>query len=460
MPAGAAAARFGHVEIRFRSGDLVAGPSVEDQGMVGHDHGNAESRLRTEHEALLEAVKTIAATLDLDVVLQRLLSLTHRMLGFEYCTILLIGADGKRLEVAARHGYPSSIVQDVDLSVGVGLTGRVAETGEPIIVPDVTKEERYLAGLRGARSELVVPLRFRDRTIGVFDVQSPELNAFSEKEMDFLGTLATIASVALVNAKNHAAALQSRDETSKRRALERQIDLARTVQEYLLPRQDPDVRGYEVAGLNLPGQMLSGDYFDYVHLPEKQIGVAVADVSGEGVPAALLAASLQGMLRAHIENVYSISAILERVNRTLCATTTPEVFATLFYGVFESEGKLTYVNAGHNPPLLLRNNGEIERLTAGGTVLGFSTNQRYPHGWVRMQPGDYVVAYTDGLTDAFHDDEPFGERGVIETIRRVQGAPARIMASVLVTEADAFSGPGAAPDDMTVVVARRLPPGD
>ena len=416
---------------------------------------DAESRLRTEHEALLEAVRAIASTLDLDIVLQRLLSLTHRMLGFEYLTILLIAENGRSLEVAARHGYPSRIVQEVELAVGAGLTGRAAETGEPIIVPDVSKEERYLAGLRGARSELVVPLKFRDRTIGVFDVQSPELSAFGEKELDVLTALAGIASVAIVNAQSHAAALRSKDEASRRRALERQIDLARTVQEYLLPRQDPAMPGFEVAGLNLPGQMLSGDYFDYMQLPEKQLGIAVADVSGEGVPAALLAASLQGMLTAHIENVYSISAILERVNRTLCATTTPEVFATLFYAVVEPEGKLTYVNAGHNPPLLLRASGDIERLTVGGTVLGVFANQRYPHGVVTMRPGDCLVAYTDGLTEAFHDDEPFGENGVIDTMRRVQGAPARIMASVLVTEADAFSGPGAALDDMTVVVVRR-----
>ena len=428
--------------------------------MSQHRDDTADSRLRLEHKTLLEAVRTIVATLDLDVVLQRLLSLTHQMLGFEYCTILLIGSDGKRLDVAARHGYPDSIVQEVDLSVGAGLTGRVAETGEPAIVPDVSKEERYLAGLRGARSELIVPLRFRNRIIGVFDVQSPELNAFSEEAGDFLSVLASIASVAIVNAQNHAAALRSRDEAAKRRALEQQIGLARTVQEYLLPRQDPVVAGFELAGVNLPGQALSGDYFDYIDLPEKQMGVAVADVSGEGVPAALLAASLQGMLRAHIENVYSISTILERANRTLCATTTPEIFATLFYGVLDPRGTLTYVNAGHNPSLLLRASGEIERLTVGGTVLGVFDNQRYPHGSVEMRPGDYLVAYTDGLTEAFHDDEPFGEQGVVETIRRAQGAPARIVASVLVTEADAFSGPGAALDDMTVVVVRRLTPGE
>lgn len=418
--------------------------------------GSTDSRLRVEHEALLEAVRAIASTLDLDVVLQRLLSLTHRLLGFEYCTILLIGSDGSTLDVAARYGYPNSIVQELDLSVGAGLTGRVAQTGDPVIVPDVAKEERYLAGLKGARSELVVPLRFRDRTIGVFDVQSPELNAFSEKERDFLSVLASVASVAIVNAQSHADALHSRDEASKRRALERQINFARTVQEYLLPREDPVLPGYEFAGLNLPGHMLSGDYFDYIDLPESQVGIALADVSGEGVPAALLAASLQGMLRAHIENVYSISAIVERANNTLCVTTMPEDFATLFYGVLEPGGSLTYVNAGHNPPLLLRPGGEVERLTAGGTVLGVFADQRYPHGTSRLGPGDYLIAYTDGLTEAFQNDQPFGEEGVIDTIRRAQGAPARIMASLLVTEADAFSGPGAGLDDMTVVVVRCL----
>jgi len=412
--------------------------------------------MRLEHETLLEAVNVIASALEVDTVLNRLLMLTHKMLGFEYCTILLIGEDGRRLEVAARHGYPDSIVQDVELSVGRGITGRVAETGAPLLVPDVSKEEHYLAGLRGSRSELVVPMRFGDQVIGVFDVQSPKLEAFGGREQQILSVLASIAAVAIVNARNHGAALRSRDEASKRRALERQLTLARVVQEHLLPRADPTMGGFEIAGVNLPGETLSGDYFDYIPLPEGSLGLAVADVSGEGVPAALLAASLQGMLRAHIENVYSISRIFERLNRTLSQTSAAEDFATLFYCVLETGGTLTYVNAGHNPPLLLRAGGEVENLSEGGTVLGMFAEQRYPHGRAQLHPGDCLVAYTDGLTEALRGDEQFGVERVADTMRRVQGAPARIMASVLVTEADAFAGPGTAPDDMTVVVVRRL----
>lgn len=417
---------------------------------------DSDSALHLEHEAILEAVAVIASTLQVDTVLQRLLHLTHRMLSFEYCTILLIADDGRRLEVAARYGYPNSIVQELELAVGRGVTGRVAETGRPVIVPDVSKEEHYLAGLRGARSELVVPLKFGDQVIGVFDVQSPTLDAFGVAEQEILSVLASIASVAIVNARNHTAALKSRDEASRRRALEGQLAFARTVQEHLLPREDPSIAGFDIAGVNLPGETLSGDYFDYIDLPRGSVGIAVADVSGEGVPAALLAASLQGMMRAHIESVYSISDIFERSNRSLLASSGPEDFATLFYCVLERTGTLTYVNAGHNPPLILRGDGAVERLTDGGTVLGMFPGAKYPHGRTELRPGDYLIAYTDGLTDALHDDEQFGERRVMETVQRVQGAPARIMASVLVTEADSFSGPGSAADDMTVVVARRL----
>ncbi len=414
-----------------------------------------ESALHIEHEALLEAVGVIASTLQVDTVLQRLIHLTHRMLGFEYCTILLIGDDGRRLEVAARYGYPESIVQEVELSVGRGVTGRVAETGHPVIVPDVSREEHYLAGLRGARSEMVVPLKFGDQVIGVFDVQSPTLDTFGLAEQEILSALAGIASVAIVNARNHAAALRSRDEASRRRSLEQQLNFARTVQEHLLPQRDPSMPGFDVAGVNLPGETLSGDYFDYVDLPKGSLGIAVADVSGEGVPAALLAASLQGMLRAHIENVYSISDIFERANGSLLASSAPDDFATLFYCVLERSGTLTYVNAGHNPPIVLRADGSVERLNQGGTVLGMFPGQKYPHGRTELRPGEYLVVYTDGLTEAFHEDEQFGDERVVETVRRVHGAPARIMASVLVTEADSFAGRGTAPDDMTVVVVRR-----
>lgn len=419
--------------------------------------GSSESSLHIEHETLVETVRVMTSTLQVDTVLQRLLGLTHRMLGFEYCTILLIADDGRRLDVAARYGYPDSIVQNVELAVGRGVTGRVAETGEPLIVPDVSLEEHYLRGLRGAMSELVVPLKFDEQVLGVFDVQSPQLDAFGPAQLSILSVLASVASVAIVNARNHTTALRNRDEASKRRTLERQLNFARTVQERLLPTNDPSMPGFELAGVNLPGETLSGDYFDYIDLPKGSIGITVADVSGEGVPAALLAASLQGMLRAHIENVYSISEIFERANASLLASSSEEDFATLFYCVLERGGTLTYVNAGHNPPLVLRADGRIERLTDGGTVLGMFPERRYPHGRTRLHHGDYLIAYTDGLTESLHEDEQFGEGRVIDTIRRVQGAPARIMASVLVTEADSFSGPGSAPDDMTVVVVRRLP---
>jgi sigma-B regulation protein RsbU (phosphoserine phosphatase) len=427
---------------------------VESRG--SHD---ATPDLRLEHETLLEAVRTIVSTLDLDTVLQRLLYLTHRILGFEYCTILLVGADGRTMEVAARHGYPMSIVQRLELAVGRGVTGRVAETGEPAIVPDVTREERYLEGLKGARSELVVPLTFRDRVIGVLDVQSPQVDAFCERDVEILSALGSVASAAIINAKNHREALRSRDEASRRRALERQISLARTFQEYMLPRQDPSVPGFELAGVNLPGQSISGDFFDYISLPHGHLGVAVADVSGEGVPAALLAASLQGTLRAHIEDLYSISSIVTRTNDSLHTLTRPEEFATLFYAVFDPDGTATYVNAGHNPPLVFRADGEVERLWDGGTVLGAFPDRDYRQARVTTRPGDYVVMYTDGLTDALRGDEFFGEERVIEAVGRARGAPARVVATMLVNEADAFSGPGASADDMTVVVARRLDAG-
>jgi sigma-B regulation protein RsbU (phosphoserine phosphatase) len=414
------------------------------------------SVLSIEHEALLEAVRVIASSLQVDTVLQRLLHLTNRMLGFEYCTILLIADDGRRLKVAARYGYPDRIVQELELAVGRGVSGRVAETGEPLIVPDVDREEHYLRGLKGAKSELVVPLKFGDQVIGVFDVQSPKLEAFGKRELEVLSSLADIASVAIVNARNHTGALRSRDEASKRRALERQLTFARTVQERLLPTRDPEMPGFDIAGVNLPGETLSGDYYDYVALPEGSLGVTVADVSGEGVPAALLAASLQGVLRAHIDHVYSISDIFERANASLLNSSAPEDFATIFYCVLERDGTLTYVNAGHNPPLILRADGSVDRLTEGGTVLGMFPDRRYPHGRAELHPGDYLIAFTDGLTESMHKDEQFGESRVVDTVRKVQSAPARIMASVLVTEADAFSGPGTAPDDMTVVVIRRL----
>ncbi len=428
---------------------------MSDHGTTTPDPSECPDGLVHEHRAIVEAVRTIASTLELETVLQRLLYLTNRMLRFEYCTILLIEDDGRRMSVAARYGYPESIVQNVELAVGRGLTGGVAETGVPLNVPDVSREQRYLAGLKGAHSELAVPLRADGRVIGVFDVQSPKLEAFNDGDVDLLQVLADIAGVAISNARSHRAALRAHEEEMRRRALEREIDLGRVFQERLLPASDPQVRGYDIAGMNLPGRRLSGDYFDYVELPDGHLGIAVADVSGKGVPAALLAASLQATLRSHVENVYSISTIMDRVNGSFCRTTAPESFATLFYGVLDPSGLLTYVNAGHNPPLLVQAGGSVLRMREGGTVLGVFPGTHYAEGRVTLSTGDCLVVYTDGLSEAERGTELFGEERIVDVVRNLPGAPARVVASTLITEADSFAGRGASPDDMTVVVLRR-----
>jgi len=208
--------------------------------------------------------------------------------------------------------------------------------------------------------------------------------------------------------------------------------------------------------MHLPRQTISGDYFDYIELPNGHLGIAVADVSGKGLPAALLAASLQGTLRSHVENLYSISTIVQRAGNSLARSTAPETFATLFYGVLDPDGGLTYVNAGHNPPIVLRSDGTTETLTTGGTVLGMFHKAEYDQGTTELRPGEYLIIYTDGLTESQRGDELFGDERVVETALRARGAPARVVASLLITEADAFAGPGTPVDDMTVVVARRL----
>jgi sigma-B regulation protein RsbU (phosphoserine phosphatase) len=300
-------------------------------------------------------------------------------------------------------------------------------------------------------------MKFEDRVIGVFDVQSTSLGVFTEHDRRILSVLADIASVGITNARSHQEALLARDEQSRSRALQREVALARTFQERLLPLCDPEIAGFDIAGMNVPGTTLSGDYFDYIELPDGHIGVAVADVSGKGVPAALLAASLQATLRSQVENVYSIARIVERVNDLFCRITAPEHFATLVYGVFDPAGSFTYVNAGHNPPILISGNGDIQELSDGGSVLGMFPGHGYDEGLIRMLPGDTLVIYSDGLSEAYADGEEFGVERIAEIVRRATGSTARALASMLITEADSFADPEVLVDDMTVVVTKKLP---
>lgn len=271
--------------------------------------------------------------------------------------------------------------------------------------------------------------------------------------------------------------LEGFENTLAKEKLEEQLAMAREIQQHLLPQTRPEIPGFDLAALNTPSLQVSGDYYDFLKIKGGLTGLVIADVCGKGMPASLLASNLQASLRA-LSLVFSDPGqLLEAVNNALFESTDPEHFATLFLAVLDDSGQgFQYASAGHNPPMLLRQSGEVEWLNPAGTPLGMFADMKYPVMDVTMNPGDMVVSYTDGITEATNwKDEEFEEAGLESTVRYCAGKPLdnlieRVISSVLAHVAGAESGknltfkgqtlvePGSeidAGDDLTMVVWKR-----
>jgi sigma-B regulation protein RsbU (phosphoserine phosphatase) len=236
--------------------------------------------------------------------------------------------------------------------------------------------------------------------------------------------------------------------------VQRQLRLAADVQKRMLPQQWPQFPPFEVAARNIPSLELSGDFYDLIDL-SGNLGIAVADVAGKGVPASLMMASVRSSLRAFAQDVYDIDHIMARVNAALTRDTLPHEFATLFYGVLDPRtGRLTYCNAGHEPPLLLHA-GKFTQLEAGGMIVGIDPKATYERGIVFMKPGDLLLIYTDGLTEAQDfGRERFGRQRIMQAMRDMADKPAREALNHVLWQMRRFVGLNRTSDDTTLVAVK------
>ena len=256
---------------------------------------------------------------------------------------------------------------------------------------------------------------------------------------------------------------KGREEAIAREILERELRTAREIQQRLLPREMPRVSGFEICGTSLPSQQVGGDYFDFIETEAGGLGVAIGDVSGKGMPAALLMANLQASLHAQVLRTGAVSDLLARMNNLLVQSTDKHMFATFFYGILD-RAKSTFVwsNAGHNPPLLFRSSSEVERLEAGGLLLGFLPDQTYIQKEAILQPRDILVLYTDGITEASapHSENEeralFGEQRLADVVRANQNRSGLEIQAAILKEISSYTADTPQEDDITLVVIKRV----
>jgi sigma-B regulation protein RsbU (phosphoserine phosphatase) len=398
---------------------------------------------------LVEAVRRISGSLDLSQVLDTILDSLKRLINYSAAVVCVV--DSGAIQNLKSRGYPPDVIES--LAPGQGIIGWVIEHGQGQIVPDVREDSRYVRARAETRSEIAAPMiRTDGRVIGAINLESDEPNSYNEQDLKLLMMFASLAASAIQQTLLY-------QEVMRKRRAESELELARAVVESLLPRSYPAIEGFDIYGVTLPVREVGGDYFDFIDSISDRLGILVADVSGKGLAAALIMVSFRAYLRATVINEFAMRVVMARVNRLVYDTTAGERFITTFYGLIDPENKrLLYINAGHNPPLLLRRDGTKELLKDGGMPLGIFQSARYSESVVNFQPGDLLVLYTDGVTEARDArGEAFGTER-LESIVRANSAHSaeQISKAVMRAVREHSSEIGGPEDDLTISIIKVL----
>ena len=304
----------------------------------------------------------------------------------------------------------------------------------------------------GIVSMLSVGMRYKGKPVGVLRVYTAQERTFSPMEIDLLKAIAAQAAAAIENTR-------LLEESIAADQLERQVRMAADVQQRMLPLSAPPAHGVDLAHVYVPCYELAGDFFDFIDLPDENIGLVIADVSGKGLPASLIMASVRAALRAQVDNVYYLYEVVRRLNAMLCRDTRATEFVTLFYGVLDARNRrFTYCNAGHPPPLLYRD-GKVTPLASDNLVLGINPNEGYVQNVLDLRPGDRLLMYTDGVPDAMDfDKQTFGNDRLIAsyTAAAACDCSASHIVEQILWDVRRFRGLAERTDDLTMIALRVL----
>jgi len=320
---------------------------------------------------------------------------------------------------------------------------------------EVVRDRGALAGL-GA--ELLLPLSVKDKLLGALSL-GPKLSEepYSPSDVRLLRSVTTQTSLALENSRLTEAVAA---EVARRERLNRELEIAREVQEQLFPQSYPKLPGLDLAGHCRPARGVGGDYYDFLSLPDGRLGIAIGDISGKGIPAALLMAGLQASLRSQtLAAPPDLTVMMGNLNRLICESSPANRYATFFYGEFDPRTRrMTYVNAGHNAPMLFRRGEPAAapiRLEAGGPVIGLLELVEFQQGDVGLEAGDVLVGFTDGVSEAMDPKgEEWGEESLARVVRDCDALPAEGLIHRIMEGADAFAAGAVQHDDMTLIVVR------
>jgi len=426
-----------------------------------NDTGNKPSRpdraLSTEDKLrlLLDITNTISRSLDLDEVLNLVMDTLGSLLPYDAAGIYLIEFGGESKDP---YIFKSKVIRGYDISfrlveprlkMGEGFLGTVAQSGKPIISEDVSLDPRYFEARSRTRSEMIAPIISNERVIGVFDLESDHLAEYDEDDLAVLNLLASHVAIIIEKVQLH-------EHMVEKKRIEAQLEIARQVQLELLPDRDPQLKDFDMSAYVFPTEEVSGDYYDWVKIFDDQIGIVVADAVGKGIPAALLMSFLRASLRASVQVGYAPHIAMSKVNNLLWDSVEDHQFITAIYGILDETNRtLVFSNAGHNPPLLMSADGTYRYVEYGDTPLGMFYDARFHQHFILFEPGQTMVIYTDGITEASDDaGEEYGQERLAKIVHAGLDLPAKKMIDHIRKDVADFTGRKFLDDDGTLFIIK------
>ncbi|NIR48283.1 SpoIIE family protein phosphatase [candidate division KSB1 bacterium] len=402
-----------------------------------------------------QLARIISSTMPVNKILDKVVSVSVKAINAEQGTISL-------LEKKESDDPFKTLVRKVDRStikdkyrLDEDLSGWMIKNRKALRINNFKEDDTFKgqhAKIPEIRSILSVPLLCKGKLIGVINLfNKKDDGKFSNDDQRLLSIIASQSAQVIENARLY-------EEEKHLRQIEQELATARSIQIELLPDEGPNVEGFDIAGVSHPAKEVGGDYFDFIKLDEDRWGIALGDISGKGIPAALLMSSLQATLRSQALTTTSIVDCISKTNNILYLNTASNKFVTLFFGLLEGKkGRFSYVNAGHNFPFLFDKSGGFQSLETGGMVLGILPECKFEKNDVGLKPGEIIIIYSDGVTEAENEqEEQFGEERLRDIVWKYSNLSSKQIMDKIYAEVSGFAGPKKQDDDVTLVIIKAV----
>jgi sigma-B regulation protein RsbU (phosphoserine phosphatase) len=414
---------------------------------------NAQLYTRTTRQArtlmlLNEIARELTSILNVDELLGRVAELLNRIIDYQMFSILLVDETGEKLTHRFSLRFQENIHLKHEIPLGRGIVGVAAQSKQAILVSDVSKDPRYIAVNPETKSELAVPLIYKDNVIGVLDLEHTRRGFFTEDHKRTITTLAAQIAIAMENARLY------EEVARQERRLERDLALARELQFRLLPDANPNMTHLDVAAKFVPARAIGGDLYDFVNYSLSRLGLVIGDVSGKGAPAAIYAALVSGILRSHAPMEPGPAEMLSAVNLSLGERRIEGQFVSLIYAVWDDQRRtLQVANSGLPRPFYIRD-GKIEIIEATGLPLGLFDEADYDEFTFKTKPGDMFIFFSDGILDAQNKvGQSFGRTGIERAIATCGDQSAEcVVASIFKAAQEHASGVDPFDDETVVAI--------